>query len=219
MSTKAIASPDCTACAAEKPPRRRRWIPLSLKIFLAIHIVVLAVGLAWLGVRGYTNRAAVDEIRLIRGHYETLKRGPNWLRECIGDDWMLAVDDEINSIDLSGTAITDAGLVHISRLPKLQELHLDGTHIGDSGLAHLNDLTSLEILSLSGTRISDSGLANLKCLARLVRLILSNTRVTDAGLAHLKGLSSLREFDLDGTQVTDAGLAQLRELNNLEFLF
>jgi len=90
-------------------------------------------------------------------------------------------------VELGGTQVTDAGLVHLTGLTKLEELHIPGTQITDAGLVHLKGLTNLKGLDLGGTQ------------------------VTDAGLVHLKGLTNLKWLNLNGTQVTDAGVAELKK--------
>ncbi len=70
---------------------------------------------------------------------------------------------EILLVNLNGTQITDAGLVHLEGLTSLQELNLDNTHqITDAGLVHLEGLTSLRMLFLHNTQITDAGVAKLK---------------------------------------------------------
>ena len=69
---------------------------------------------------------------------------------------------EVVEVDLYGTQITDAGLVHLKGLTNLQTLNLDGTKITDAGLVHLKGLTSLETLSLNRTKVTDTGVAELQ---------------------------------------------------------
>jgi hypothetical protein len=53
-----------------KPPRRRRWIPLSLRAF----IVILAKTTAWTGFRVYRQVETIWGIRRVGGaiHIDTL---------------------------------------------------------------------------------------------------------------------------------------------------
>lgn len=62
---------------------------------------------------------------------------------------------------LKATKITDAGLVHLKGLTKLQSLELDDTKITDSGLLHLKGLTNLRVLKLKGTRVTRAGYEKL----------------------------------------------------------
>ena len=70
-------------------------------------------------------------------------------------------------MNLNGTRITDAGLVHLSGLTNLRDLWLTGTGVGltgtgvtDAGLVHLSGLKKLEVLDLDGTGVTDSGLTS-----------------------------------------------------------
>lgn len=165
--------------------------------------------------------------------------GPAWLRELLGEDFFIRprliglggsnIDDssmpcfecltELRSLDLVETRITDAGLMHLSGLTKLEELLLWGNDIGDAGLAHLESLKDLKRLSLSDTRMTDAGLAHLAGLTKLQWLCLCENRISDAGLIHLKRLTDLRTLTLDDTLVTDDGLIHLRGLRSLETLW
>ena len=60
------------------------------------------------------------------------------------------------------------------------------TPITDAGLVHLTGLTKLQTLNLACDQITDAGLVHLKGLTNLERLLLYNTQVTDAGVAELK---------------------------------
>ena len=65
-------------------------------------------------------------------------------------------------LDLSNTQITDAGLVHLKELTKLEELYLVGTNVTDDGLVHLKEMNNLQKLSLKFTKVTDAGIAELK---------------------------------------------------------
>jgi len=124
----------------------------------------------------------------------------------------------LNQLVLSGTKVDDAGLADLKTLPKLQRLVLNGTSVTDAGLAHLKTLTTLRELRLDGTKVTGPGLANLEPLTELQLLDLSNTPLTDAGLAHVQSLITLPVLRLNGTKVSDAGLVHLKELTNLHEL-
>jgi hypothetical protein len=119
-----------------------------------------------------------------------------------------------------GTAkidVTDAGLKHIKRLTQLRELYLDKTKVTDAGLVNIRELTELQLLYLGDTKITDLGLANLKGLSRLQELLLSEN-VTDEGLVNLTSLTQLRKLWIDGTIISDAGLTHLKGLTQLQIL-
>jgi YHS domain-containing protein/uncharacterized membrane protein len=109
-------------------------------------------------------------------------------------------------LDLSGTAITDAGLTNLAAMPHLTRLHLSRTRVTDAGLPNLAPLAELESLSLYGTTVTDDGLANLAKLPRLKQLYLWQTSVTPAAAR------AFSEARLDKEQIKrwQAELAQLQ---------
>ena len=58
--------------------------------------------------------------------------------------------------------VTDAGLVHLRGLTRLQILTLNKTQLTDAGLQHLSGLTNLLRLDLTGTQVTDAGVAELQ---------------------------------------------------------
>ncbi len=131
----------------------------------------------------------------------------------VNDASLVGIDRlTLQSLGLSHTSITDAGLEHVAKLTGLQVLWLDGTSITDAGLAHVAKLTtSLQELGLSGTSITDAGLAHVSRLTSLRWLRLNGTSITDAGLEHVANLTRLQELRLEGTSITDAGVAALKK--------
>jgi len=103
-----------------------------------------------------------------------------------GDDQLRFVTPltELRVLDLSDTAITDAGLRQLSRMPWLRDLLVFGTTVTDAGLAYLNGMTELDLLDLRRTRIEGPGLRHLHGLQDLVELRLPH--VDRASLAALR---------------------------------
>ena len=60
------------------------------------------------------------------------------------------------------TNVTDAGLVHLKGLTKLQTLNLSDTNVTDAGLVHLKGLTILQTLVLIDTKVTDAGVKKLQ---------------------------------------------------------
>lgn len=171
-------------------------------------LVVLAVALP-VGVPIWRQQVLLRRIERLGGLYYTNPRGPEWLRQWIGEERMAALDDvDRVSLDYSHD-LTDAGLVQLQQLSKLEALSLLDTHISNDGLVHIARLTRLRDLDLVGTSVSDRGLVYLRGLTSLELLDLDRTGVTDSGLKHLKGLTKLQFLSLVETQVTDAGVDEL----------
>ena len=89
-------------------------------------------------------------------------------------------------LNLSRSAVTDAGLAQHARCTSLRRLHLAQTDTGDAGLAHLAGLANLRFLNLFGTKVTDQGLNHLHGLAQLEKIFLWQSSVTDAGVAALQ---------------------------------
>jgi Leucine-rich repeat (LRR) protein len=137
--------------------------------------------------------------------------------------------------------VTEEGLGHLARLPKLQKLILSSTKITDAcwepiskiasletlqidtaatgkGIGHLSALVKLKELDLSHSRANDEALAVIGSLKTLRTLDLSYTKISDAGLKGLAGLSGLEVLKLNNTEVTDAGVRHLAGMAGLQTL-
>ncbi len=116
--------------------------------------------------------------------------------------------------------VSDKNLSALRNLTGLTRLTLDyhRSNITDAGLVHLSGMTRLEWLELTGSKITGLGLASLKEMKRLKRLCLGWTHVDDAGLEVIAGFPQLEILELHQTRVTDAGLVHLRGLKNLRKL-
>jgi hypothetical protein len=215
--------------AKDKPPRQRRWIPLSLRYFAVVMVLLGSVGGGWVSVRMHRREAAIHTIERAGGEVTRVPRGPSWwpgwLRQAFEDAQFISLIERnftdtdmevlaslplIDTVYLDHTDITNAGLLHLADHCYLETLSLYDTKIAGSGLLHLVRLRKLRILTVGHTQIEDSSLVGVAALTSLQFLDLRETRVTDAGLVHLKGLTSLRSVYLNGTEVSDAGIADLQ---------
>ncbi len=226
-------------------PRKRPWWRYLRFSVRGLIVLILAVGccLGWWLHLARVQRQAVAAIRAAGGSitYEWDVPGapstPGWRRwvaehidvdltsnvvqarlsPSCGDSELAQVAqfDRLQSLDVDGANVTDAGLASLRRLTRLRSLYLGGRPITDAALVHLEALTGLETLSLNRTPVTDAGLVHLKGLAKLRWLELASTEVGDAGLASLEGLASLRSLWLNRTKVGDAGLAHLSRLPRL----
>jgi len=205
---------------------KRSWVQFRL-----ITVFVVVTGLCmWLAVRvnrAHRQRDAVAAIRALGGavmyDYDfdaagnqirnAEPPGPAWLRRLLGVDFRNAA----TWVYLAGAPTTDADLVHLRNLPKLNWLHVGNKPITDDGLAHLAHCTQLESLDLGGTEITDVGLDKLTSLRRLKMLDVGGTEITDAGARKLQNLEHLADLFVSRSRITMDGIEQLqRALPNLK---
>ena len=120
---------------------------------------------------------------------------------------------------LSGTEITDDGLLRLYNASQLQGVELP-QRITDRGLRHLHGLTDLKYLVAAGTTVTDQGLEKL--LAQeppLVEVDFSNCRrLTDAGLAQLATLPRLTQLKADQTAAGPRLITAISQSSRLELL-
>src|SRR5579872_3835817 len=188
MASRTDPIPDPTS---DKPPRSRRWIPVSARLVLLIVPVLGIVALNWIAVRSYGNAIAINAIERLGGKVSMRPRAPQWLQERAYGDWTELLDDVV-SVRIAFAEITDDWLAHLEGLSSLEELKLSRMTISDAGLLHLKGLKNLQVLELD------------------------HTLVGDAGMAHLSGTTNLESLSLEGTQIGDAGLGHLSRLHNLQ---
>jgi hypothetical protein len=77
----------------------------------------------------------------------------------------------------------------------------------DACLVHVQALPRLEVLTLSGNLITDRGLSQIAALKNLKKLDLE---ATDAGLAYIEGMKGLETVNLGATRVTKGAVTRLQ---------
>jgi Leucine-rich repeat (LRR) protein len=144
-------------------------------------------------------------------------------RLAIPDDIRPRTPEDVKSVDLGSTWVTDEGLKELKDFKNLMELGLDGwpqrdpnkpfipRKVTDAGLKELAAFKKLTTLSLRRTQVTDAGLKELAEFKALSTLYLRQTQVTDVGLKELAGLKNLAELDLADTKVTSAGVRELQK--------
>ena len=125
----------------------------------------------------------------------------------------LAELDLVTSLDLGDSRrVTDEGLRHLAKMPRLEVLNLTGCDITNQALAVVRDLPALrEFYLLHHHGISDAGLSNLAACEQLERVDLLGSSAGDGAIRALAGKTRLRHFK-SGNLLTDSGLALLREI-------
>jgi hypothetical protein len=88
--------------------------------------------------------------------------GWTWLHNLDRSSPTIALLTQLETLDLSGTDISDAGLARLSTLRNLKSLHLNGTAITDASLPILRGLPALIELDVTDTKVTPKGAASLQ---------------------------------------------------------
>ena len=105
----------------------------------------------------------------------------------------LATFQALRSLDLSGTAVTDSDLESLAALKNLETLGLmSAPHITDSGVVHIRRLPKLKALFLARTTVSAKGFATMSGIASLEQLALTRNQVNRDMLEPFKGNNRLK---------------------------
>jgi uncharacterized membrane protein len=99
---------------------------------------------------------------------------------------LLAVKEQVVSLNLNKMPVTDADLKTIAQFQNLRKLNLSFTNIKGADLAALNSLKELKQLSLSGTGVTVANLSVLAGLPKLTQLYIWSTPAQGQNVVTLK---------------------------------
>lgn len=99
----------------------------------------------------------------------------------------------------------------VSHFPGLRKLTLPPGDLTATGLLHLSRLAKLEELQIETRQVTGSELSHLEPMAHLRRLCLKGSSITDEAVPFLSRLTRLQWLDLLGARVSKAGLQELRK--------
>src|SRR5690242_4194702 len=136
MSESATPIPGSTT---HQPPRPRRWIPLSLRMFVAITVLLGLGSIVWTAWSVQRQKSAIRAIQELRGQVDLRAGGPAWLKKMLREPLF----DEVVRITCTDLPATDETLRRISGLTNLEELGLYSNQITDAGLMHVEGLAGL----------------------------------------------------------------------------
>ena len=165
----------------------------------------------------YSRIVELDLNERTDGHKEPI---PKKLSDRVNDDTLklLAGQDQLRNLQLSGTAVTSAGLLHLKDLKNIERLNVCLTAVTDDGFEHLAGLTKMKRMTVCASKITGSGFRHLTGMKELESINLHSSPANDAGLEAIGKLPSLLRLEIVHTHVTDAGLKHLVDLKNLRQL-
>ncbi len=145
---------------------------------------------------------------------------PKKLSDRVTDDWLkqLAGQDQLRRLEVSGTAVTSAGLIHLKELTNLERLNVCLTACDDRGFENLSGMTRMKRMTICASKITGSGFAHLQSMQQIESINLHSAPASDAGLEAIGKLTSLKRLEVVHTNVTDAGLKHLAGMVNLQQL-
>ena len=164
--------------------------------------------------------ARIVEIELNENSDGHAKPKPKAETDRVTDEWLkkLHGQEQLRVLQLSGTAVTSAGLVHLKDLTNLERLNVCLTTVDDEGLKHLAKLNKMKRLAVCSSKVTGSGFAHLEGMKEIESINLHSSPASDAGLEAIGKLTSLKRLEIVHTKVTDAGLIHLAGLKNLRQL-
>lgn len=126
---------------------------------------------------------------------------------------------QLTGLTLSGSPVTDKGLMKLSALHRLEHIDLSRTRVTGKGLRHLSLFKKLTALTINQMNFSSEEMKSVSELELLDGLYMSGNNYHDQHVAQVARLELLTDLQLDDTRVTDAGLIPLTNLKHLEHLF
>lgn len=142
----------------------------------------------------------------------------------VDDKWIepLARLKSLETIDLSGTMVTDEGIASLSQLPNLKTLRLEGcksiTGIGLESFPESPPLVELNLRNASS--LTDEGLAAVARFTNLENLYTcANRRVLGPGYQCLAALKELKILSCPKTAIADEHLQLLDGIDTLEVIW
>ncbi|MBA0779463.1 hypothetical protein Gotri_003713 [Gossypium trilobum] len=142
----------------------------------------------------------------------------------VNENWMDVISSQgssLLSLDLSGSDVSDPGLIYLKDCVNLQDLNLNYCdQISDRGLKHISGLSNLRSLTFRrNSAITAQGMAALSGLVNLMKLDLEKCPGIHGGLIHIKGLTKLESLSIKWCNcITDADMKPLSGLQNLSVL-
>ena len=197
--------PEDTSVGRRLARKAKSWIPLSLQAKLGKDFLYNTLAIAFSRDNGSSGAGDRDVLRKL--------------------SLVSSLDQLVPYVE-----VVDADVAHIASLPYLKRLELpeDCPRLTDAALLTMAGMHRLEVLEIHNAPVTDAWLAHLKGMRRLSSLLLGKAKtfttegtmiaITGDGFTHLAGLPALTELEIHSSAVTGDGLKQLGTLKHLKRL-
>ena len=167
------------------------------------------------GVYFHQQPIANDDLQFLKT-LKSLRELSLWSCPKISDGILDTVGEhpQLRRLEVHWTAVTDAGLLALSRFPKLGYLQLDGLPVTDALVPVIGKLTRLSTLQMGGPELGDAAIRELAGLPLLAALTLTCPRASDAAAKDFSRMKSLQSLHFSGP----VGAAVLQALGGLPSL-
>lgn len=213
---------------------RRRLFQFSIRTLLIL-MTLTAIGLAfWTRVYQRVRDQKTANARVLdlggKTKFRQTRRVWPWVQKLVGDDFF----QEIISVDLDKTLVTDADLELLGKLRGMRSLSLNGFSLSDpertlaynpnllpsqissAGIRRLGPQRYLESARLANTPIDDEALHKIALWPLLESLDLKGTRVTSRGIQRLGNLERLKSLNMSRTKIDDGVVPTLCQMRSLQ---
>ena len=114
--------------------------------------------------------------------------------------------------------MSEADLLEISNLPKIQEIGAQSSEITKRALDALLCLPNLTNIDLEATAFSDNLAAIIATSKTIKHLSIGASKLTARGLQSISAMSQLESLDIWSVNINEADLAPVSKLQNLQYL-
>lgn len=118
---------------------------------------------------------------------------------------------ELESLDLSGNPISDAGIKNLVGLKRLRYLSLERSAISDESASLFGNLSGLEELDVTSTAVTDEWVKEVSSAPNLIAFWLGGTRVSDLSVPSLMKMPALKQLDVRKSKITQSGMKNLQQ--------
>ncbi|HEY9791207.1 MAG TPA: protein kinase [Candidatus Obscuribacterales bacterium] len=205
ISARLKATEGAVAESSRRVGKKALSLPPAFTIGLGgMLLITLFTGAVWLKTQKFDPAVRKGPVTTSPMHSAT-------------DSWLHTHWHQLGSqqtLDFSGSDITDDGLVYLGKLPKLNRLYLDRT--GVKNLEPLKNMKALVALRLVDTKIDDDTIAPLLKL-HLRQLNVMHDNITDKTVdSAARSWPDLTSLSVDYTKVSDAGSPSFDRLKRLD---